>query len=312
MQSQSQKERDTVVIIGTGGTIAGTAASAQDALGYTSAQLGVAELAAGLGVDRVETEQLAQIDSRDMSHALWQQLAHRVAEHLARPAVCGVVVTHGTDTMEETAYFLQRVLAPGKPVVLTGAMLPATHHQADGPRNLADAVTLARHPGALGVLVAFAGQVWSGLEVRKAHSHRLDAFNAGDAGPLALFEPTGLHDLRAWPLGVALGLPAISADLTTWPWVEVLASHAGFDARTVQALCEAGVRGLVVAGTGNGSLHHALRAALNNAVAAGVPVLLTSRCAAGGVLGDAPFEAAAALTPWQARVELLLRLLAVS
>ncbi len=306
-----QNKNDIVVIIGTGGTIAGTAGSSQDALGYTSAQLGVAELAAGLGVERIDTEQLAQVDSRDMSHALWQQLARRVAEHLARPAVCGVVITHGTDTMEETAYFLQRVLAPGKPVVLTGAMLPATHHQADGPRNLADAVAMARHPGALGVLVGFAGQVWSSLEVRKAHSHRLDAFSAGDATPLALFEPAGVRELRPWPQGVALGLAAISADPLTWPWVEVLASHAGFDARTVAALCAAGVHGLAVAGTGNGSLHHALQAALNNAVAAGVPVLLTSRCAGGGVLGAAPFEVAAGLTPWQARVELLLRLLAV-
>ncbi len=311
MQSQIQNDRDTVVIIGTGGTIAGAAASAQDALGYTSAQLGVAELAAGLDGGPLQTEQLAQVDSRDMSHALWQQLARRVAEHLARPAVCGVVVTHGTDTMEETAYFLQRVLAPRKPVVLTGAMLPATHHQADGPRNLAHAVALARHPGAQGVLVAFAGHVWSSLEVRKAHSRRLDAFNAGDAGPLALFEPAGVRELRAWPQGAALGLTAISADPPAWPWVEVLASHAGFDARTVAALCAAGVRGLAVAGTGNGSLHHALQAALNDALAVGVAVLLTSRCAAGGVLGDAPFEVAAQLTPWQARVELLLRLLAV-
>ena len=310
MQSQIQNDRDTVVIIGTGGTIAGTAASAQDALGYTSAQLGVAELAAGLGVARIETEQLAQVDSRDMSHALWQQLARRVAEHLARPTVCGVVITHGTDTLEETAYFLQRVLAPGKPVVLTGAMLPASHHLADGPRNLADAVALARHASARGVLVAFARQVWSSLEVRKAHSQRLDAFNAGDAGPLALFEPTGLRELRPWPAGVALGLAAINAEPLSWPWVEVLASHAGFDARTVAALCAAGVRGLVVAGTGNGSLHQALQAALLDAQAAGVAVLLCGRCAAGGVLGPTPFKAAGLLTPWQARVELLLSLLA--
>ncbi len=136
-----------IVILGTGGTIAGTAASPADAIGYTAAQLGVAQLVAGvpaLAGLPLESEQVAQLDSKDMDFATWQRLAQRVAAHLARDEVQGVVITHGTDTLEETAYFLHRVLAPAKPVVLTAAMRPATSLQADGPQNLLDAVTLAR------------------------------------------------------------------------------------------------------------------------------------------------------------------------
>ena len=118
-----------IVILGTGGTIAGTAARADDAIGYTAAQIDVAQLVAAvphLAGFPIECEQVAQIDSKDMDHATWQRLARRCAHHLARDAVTGVVVTHGTDTLEETAYFLHRVLGSAKPLVLTAAMRPAT------------------------------------------------------------------------------------------------------------------------------------------------------------------------------------------
>ena len=108
-------------------------------------------------------------------------LAARVAHHLARDEVAGVVITHGTDTLEETAYFLQRVLAPAKPVVLTAAMRPATAPSADGPQNLLDAVRVAALPGACGVLACIAGTVHAGDQVRKIHPYRVDAFDSGDA-----------------------------------------------------------------------------------------------------------------------------------
>ena len=188
-----------LVILGTGGTIAGTAARPDDAVGYTAARLGIGHLVAAVPALRdadLELEQIAQIDSKDMDVATWQALAARAAHHLARAEVRGVIVTHGTDTLEETAYLLQRVLAPFKPLVLTGAMRPATSIAADGPANLADAVATARDAHAHGVLVAFAGRVWSGAELRKVHSYRTDAFNAGDAGPLALVEEGALRWLR--------------------------------------------------------------------------------------------------------------------
>ena len=188
MQSAAQ----TLVIIGTGGTIAGASGSATDNVGYKAGSLSVASLVKAvpaLAAKSLEAEQLAQLDSKDMDHATWARLAKRVREHLDRPEVRGVVITHGTDTLEETAYLLQRVLAPEKPVVLTAAMRPATAIQADGPQNLLDAVAVAESDGVRGVIAVVAGQVWSGLELRKTHSYRLDAFEAGpDAGPLAVVE----------------------------------------------------------------------------------------------------------------------------
>ena len=147
-----------------------------------------ASLAVPAGVV-LESEQVAQLDSKDMDFATWRALAGRVARHLARPEVAAIVVTHGTDTLEETAYFLQRVLAPAKPVVLTAAMRPATSRLADGPQNLADA-SPSRWPraGARGVVVVVAGTVHSALDVRKVHPYRLDAFGSGDAGPIARVE----------------------------------------------------------------------------------------------------------------------------
>jgi L-asparaginase len=301
-----------VVVLGTGGTIAGTAASATDAVGYTAAQLGVAQLVAAvpaLAGQDLEAEQVAQLDSKDMDFATWQRLAERCAFHLARDEVAGVVVTHGTDTLEETAYLLHRVLAPAKPLVLTAAMRPATSVQADGPQNLLDAVAVARDAGAQGVLAVLAGRVWAGAELRKVHTLRLDAFDAGDAGPLAAVEEGRLRWWRAAPRGKALGLERIARDAAQWPWVEVVFNHAGASGRVVDALVAERVAGIVAAGTGNGTLHRDLEAALLRAQAAGVRVLRTTRCAAGPVLGEAALPSAGTLSPWQARVELLLQLL---
>jgi L-asparaginase len=307
-----------IVILGTGGTIAGTAASATDAVGYTAAQLGVARLLAAvpaLAGLPIECEQVAQLDSKDMDHATWQRLAQCAAHHLARAEVAGVVVTHGTDTLEETSYFLQRVLAPAKPLVLTAAMRPATSLQADGPQNLFDAVTLARDGRVGGVSVVIAGRVWAGAEVRKVHTYRLDAFSGGDAGPVALIEAGQVRVLAAQPaVGDAIGLDAIARDTATWPRIEIVLNHAGASGALVDALVAQQVDGLVAAGTGNGTLSASLEAALRRAAHAGVRVLRASRCAAGPVQGGDSVElpSAGTLTAVQARVELLLQLLVVT
>jgi len=301
----------TIVILGTGGTIAGTAADAGDNVGYTAAQRSVADLLAAvpaLAGQAIEAEQLAQLDSKDMDHATWQRLAQRVAAHMARPEVAGVLVTHGTDTLEETAWLLQRVLAPAKPVVLVAAMRPATALAADGPQNLLDAVAVVRTPGARGVVAVLAGRVHAAGDVRKVHPYRADAFGSGDGGALGVVEEGRLRRFRDWPAGAALGLDLIAADPATWPWVEIVTSHAGARPEAVRALVAAGVQGLVVAATGNGTLHQALVPALDGALAAGVPVWRCSRCARGVLVGP-DTGPAAAMTPWQARVELLLVLL---
>ena len=304
----------SVVVLGTGGTIAGTADNAADSLGYRAAQLGVMALVAtvpALAGQALEAEQVAQLDSKDIGPAVWQLLAQRVHAQLARPEVAGVVVTHGTDTLEETAYFLQRVLAPAKPVVLTAAMRPATALSADGPQNLADAVTLAATSGASGVLVSLCGAVHAAVGVRKMHPYRTDAFGSGDVGALAHVEDGQLRLHRPWPTGEPLGLTGLPADPQRWPWVEIVTSHAGAGARLVQALVARGVQGIVVAGSGNGKVHHALEAALLQAQAAGVQVLRSTRCLDGCVLPrpDDVLLDAGALTPVQARIELMLRLM---
>ncbi len=309
-----------LVLIGTGGTIAGRAADARDNVGYRVGELGVQELLSGVaGIAEairgqglgIEAEQLAQLDSKDMDHACWLGLVQRLAHHLASPQVRGIVVTHGTDTLEETAWLLQRVLAPGKPVVLTAAMRPASSLQADGPQNLADALCVAACADAAGVLVVLAGQVLAAGEARKQHTRRLDAFDAGEAGALALVEEGRLRRLRDWPRGQALGAAVLPADPARWPWVEIVTSHAGARAGAVDALVGAGLRGLVVAGTGNATVHEALLPALLRAERAGVAVRLVSRCAAGPVLAgpDHRWPVYASLSAAQARVELMLELI---
>lgn len=309
-----QTPANLIVILGTGGTIAGTAQSASDGVGYTAAQLRVEDLLAAvpaLSARRLEAHQVAQLDSKDMDFGTWQRLAQAVSAHLARPEVAGIVITHGTDTLEETAFFLQRVLAPSKPVVLTAAMRPATALAPDGQQNLFDAVQVAATPGACGVVVAFAGRVHDARQVRKTHSYRVDAFESTDGALVARVEEGAVRLLGVWPAGPALGLSRISREVSRWPRVEIVMNHAGADGTVVRALRGAGVDGLIAAGTGNGTLSAALDAALREAEAAGIRVWRSTRCDAGPVM-DLPglLPGAGALSPVKARIEMILDLLA--
>ena len=321
-----------IVVLATGGTIAGEAASAADAVGYQAAQRPVEALLAaarvlGDGRQVLEAQQLAQIDSKDMGMAVWQQLAQACADALARGDVRAVVITHGTDTLEETAYFLQCVLAAapggwqaqGKAVVLTAAMRPATARLSDGPQNLADALTLASDPAACGVLAVVAGKVFAARDISKIYPYRLDAFSAGDAGLLAWLEEGEVRWLRAappWPrTDSELWRRVQDTPADDWPWVELLSSHAGSSARALQALVQAGVDGLVLAGTGNATVHHQLEQAAVLAQQQGVPVWRSSRCLAGQVVpgGSSAIPLALQegqpLSPVKARIALSLQLL---
>ena len=324
------KNLKKIVVLGTGGTIVGTAAHAADNIGYSAAQVGVAELLADVpgmaGVLKghaLVAEQVAQVDSKDMSFAIWTALALRVQQHLAQHDVSGVVITHGTDTLEETAFFLHAVLPAAlqlhKPVVLTCAMRPASALSPDGPQNLLDAVALARTPGACGVVAMCAGVVHGALAVQKVHVYRTDAFGSGDAGPLGFMEEGVLRLVKAWPLTLshqaAMSLEKIAA-ATTWPRVEIVMNYAGGSAAVVDALLQplpgvAPLRGLVVAGTGNGTLHFDLAAALQRAELAGVRVLRASRCGEGRVLpvAGSAFADSDGLSPVKARVALMLALM---
>lgn len=305
---------DLVVIVGTGGTIAGTAEHGGDSVGYRAASLDVRSLVAAVPMLAglpLECEQLAQLDSKDMDHATWRLLAGAVAGHLANPAVRGVVVTHGTDTLEETAYFLHRVLAPTKPVVLTAAMRPANALLADGPQNLADAVTLARSAAWCGVQAVLGARVYAAADLRKLHGWQLDAFSGGDAGPLGLLQDGVLRRFRELPpIAPHPAAQCLADGLRDWPVVDIVTSHAGARGGLIDALVASGTQGIVIAGTGNGTVHEALAQAAQRARAAGVTVVRASRCLGSGVFG-APADALpsyAALTPWQARIELMLDL----
>lgn len=302
-----------MVLLGTGGTIAGAAARAEDHVGYTAGVWSVQQLVEAipaLAVVALECQSLVQMDSSDMDHATWLALGRAVAQALARAEVAGVVVTHGTDTLEETALFLHLTVATGKPVVLTASMRPGTALSPDGPQNLVDAVTVARSGGAHGVLAVLGGQVWAGADLRKLHGYRVDAFGGGDAGPVACVEDGSVRPFRAWPAAVASHAAVLRTDAADWPWVPIVTSHAGAEGRALQALVAAGARGVVIAGTGNGSVHHQLQTAADTAVAAGVPVWRASRCIAGGVVGAPPgrLPSGGPLTPAQTRVCLLLDL----
>jgi L-asparaginase len=377
MQKMIEKHGGKVVVLGTGGTIAGTASSPQDNVDYTAAQVGVAELVAaipalqtllaGQGV-ALECEQVAQLDSKNMGYAVWRQLAVRVQHHLTQADVRGVVITHGTDTLEETAYFLHRVLqrdphphthhemslqppatpAAGseKPIVLTCAMRPASSADADGPQNLLDAVTVvlsgAESPVVSGVTVVCAGQIHSALHVQKIHTYRLDAFDSGDAPPMGLIRSGSLileekvtespvrqahtaikNVAKNWPVtsGFSAGFVPPALPGLPWPRVEIVFNHVEGSALLVDALLAqnaAGqvekLRGIVVAATGNGTLHHALEAALLRAQASGVAVVRATRCAYGQVMptaGDV-FAHSGGLSPVKARIALMLSLLAAS
>lgn len=311
-----------IIVLATGGTLAGTAQAAHDNIGYTAAQIGIGELLAAIpslqGMHLL-SEQVAQIDSKDMDAAVWVSLLRRCAQWLGQQDVQAIVITHGTDTLEETAYILQTILAPAKPVVLTAAMRPATAFNPDGPQNIVDAVAVAGWPGACGVVAVCAGVIHGAIDVRKQHTYRLDPFGSGDAGAIGYVEEAQLRLVRDWPrasphpaAGLLLAGPLAPGD--PWPQVEIVSSHAGADGRLVQSLVAAGVQGLVVAGTGNGTIHYALEAALRQAVAQGVRVVRATRCAQGPVLGPAhdSFEAAAGLSPVKARIALQLDLLAAS
>ena len=321
-----------IVFLGTGGTIAGTAALANDNVGYTAAQVGVGQLLQAipslqqaLEGHAFLAEQVAQVDSKDMGWAVWRVLAERIQHYLAQLEVQSIVVTHGTDTLEETAFFLSRVLPPKllahKSVVLTCAMRPASSLAPDGPQNVLDAVAVARASEARGVLAVCAGSVHTARDVQKIHPYRLNAFDSGDAGPLAYVEEARVRWLHSCPVSdVATPEFAVAALVRdVWPRVEIITSYAGATGATVRALCAAPagwlqvVQGIVVAGTGNGTLHQDLELALREAQAQGVRVVRSTRCAYGGVVSGVAvdiFPDSRGLSPVKARIALMLELMA--
>ncbi|MPM59277.1 putative L-asparaginase [bioreactor metagenome] len=310
-----------IVLLGTGGTIAGTSAVAGANTGYTAAQIGVADLVAAVAAlsevasGGLQVEQIAQVDSKDMTHAIWLRLARHCEQFLSDPDVQGLVITHGTDTLEETAWFLQLVLAPRKPVVLCSAMRPATALAPDGPQNLLDAVVVASEPTAHGVLCVAAGEIHGAREVSKVHPLRLNAFSSGEAGPLGWVEGRSVrwahNQPPSCPVATSERVVQTLPEADLWPQVEIVVSHAGASGAVVRALAAQGVDGIVVAATGNGTVHESIAQALDEPQLQDVAVRIASRCADGRMLDDADarWPTANGLSPVKARISLMLDLI---
>lgn len=305
----------TIAILATGGTIAGSADDAASAARYRAGAVPIDQLLAAskLGLERiadVRAEQVAQIDSKDLTFDVWEKLVSRIRHWVDVERVDGVVITHGTDTLEETAMLLHLTQQGDTPIVLTAAMRPSTSLSADGPLNLLNAVRLAASPAARGrgVLVALNQRVHAARDVQKGHTFAVEAFVSPDTGPVGFVLDGQVQLQRATQqLAAADVLPMPPAG--QWPWVEVLASYAQPDARLVDALVSSGVKGLVIAATGAGSIHTNLESALDRASQQGVLVLRSSRTGAGMVPaqpGGPGWASTGTLNPYKARVLLML------
>lgn len=271
----------TVVVLSTGGTIASTGTDAGAVASRSASQL-LGGVVGDVGVD-VEAYDVVNVNSFLLTHRDLRLVAEAVAEHAARPEVVGIVVTHGTDTMEETAFLVDLVHSGDKPVVFTGAQKAADHPDTDGPANLSDAIAVAASPAArgCGALIVFAGAILPARGTRKAHTVAPQPFVSGDGGPIGRIDD-GVVRIHARPVRPEpLALPVAAFDSTR---VDIAMVHPGADAALASAGVGAGARGVILAGTGAGNGNHELVEWTRAATAAGVVVGLSTRVAAGPVL----------------------------
>jgi L-asparaginase len=306
------------MVLATGGTIAGAQTSTAEA-GYKSGSFSVEDLIKAVptmtNLAVLSGEQVANIGSQTMNHEVWLKLAKRANEVLAGDTD-GVVITHGTDTMEETAYFLSLVMTSDKPVVLVGSMRPATAIGADGPANLYNAVALAANPAArgLGPLVVLNDTIHYGREAQKMHTTHLDTFHSPNRGPAGVMN-TGkayFYNRNSWHSG---GFSLDGLTVESLPYVEIVYSYANFGADTIDDIVKRGAKGIILAGVGDGNTTDAALAALQRAAKTGVVVVRSSRVGSGIVDRNVEvnddklgFITAMELSPQKARILLMLGL----
>jgi len=309
-----------VRVLATGGTIAGAQASAGD-YGYKSGEFKVEDLIKAVpNLDKLASmtgEQIVNIGSQDMNDQVWLKLAKRLNEVLAMPDVDAVVITHGTDTMEETAYFLSLVTKSDKPVVLVGSMRPATAVSADGPGNLYNGVAAAIDPEAKGrgVLVSLNDEIHYARDVSKTDTTSLQTFHSLNRGPAGLIH-TG-HPLWFQRPDTKLGTSSqFSVDkLEKLPRVDILYAHANMSPDLIDAAVKAGAQGLVIAGVGDGNMTTPALDAVTKAAKNGVVVVRSTRLPMGLVLRNNEVDddklglvASGEMNPPHARVLLQLAL----
>jgi L-asparaginase len=309
-----------IIILATGGTIAGAGTSA-DRAGYTAGKIPIDDLIGSIPtvkkVANITGEQIASVGSQDMTVEIWKKLAIRANEIFKNNEADGIVVTHGTDTQEETAYFLDLALTSDKPVVLTGSMRPATAISADGPKNLYDAITIAANPKSKGrgVLVSFNEGIFDGRDVMKLSTTKTNAFGSPNTGPVGQAYDGRVEYYATSTREVNPTKPVTLTADTKLPRVDIVYMYADAPADMLDMLISKKVDGIVIAGVGNGNFNKAYTDAVKRAVAAGIIVCRASRTPSGRVvlhdeINDDELGTIVSddLTPQKARILLMLGL----
>ena len=325
--SISEQVLPQVQVLTMGGTIAGAAASATSASYQAGAKSGSELLASVPGLAslaRIRVQDVVAKDSSDLEFSDWWLLLAAVRQAVADPGVSAVVITHGTDTMEETAYFLSLVIDPVKPVVLVGAMRPATALSADGPLNLYNAVAVSVDPQTQGrgVLVVMNDRIFDARQVTKSHTTAVDAFRAPNSDALGAvtfgwvrYSSPAASRSPEWNKLSDL-LPGSLSQAPVMPRVDILYLHAAMSIPEINANREQfELKGLVLAGTGAGNVPSYLKAYLDALQARGVVIVRASRVWAGGAMPDYQqidsewgLVGAGVLSPHKARILLMLAL----
>ena len=282
--ASGQDELPRVVVLATGGTIASTY---DEEIGALRAALTGDEIVSAVpGLDeiaRVSVEQIANVNSRDMTPEVWLRLGRRANELLRDPEVAGVIVTHGTDTLEETAYFLDLTVESDKPIVVVGAQRAPTNYDTDGPRNMLNAVRVVVSPEAVGkgTMVVMNGQINAAREVTKTNTLDVETFQTLDFGLLGVADVEKVRFYRAPTRRQTIPLAA-DANL---PNVAIISEYAGSDGRAIRLLLEDGnLDGLVVAGLGLAHVSTPTLEAIREVRAAGIPVVVASRVLTGRIV----------------------------
>ena len=316
-----EEERPTVVLLATGGTIAGAGASATRA-GYASGRVSIDAMIAAVpglaDLAAVQGEQIANVGSQDMTFDIMIVLAKRINERLQEAAVSGVVVTHGTDTMEETAFFLNLTVKSLKPVVMTGAMRPATALSADGPLNLFNAVAVAADPRAAGsgVLVVMNDRIHGAHSLSKTNTTSVETFLSPISGLIGTVNYGQCQYFRQPSRRHTAGSIFSLAGVSALPRVDILYACADMPADLVDCSVARGARGIVIAGDGNGNMNAATLEHAARAAAQGIVIVRSSRVSTGTVSRNVEidddglqFIVSDELNPAKARILLMLALL---
>ncbi len=316
------KKLPKVALLATGGTIAGKSNSAQDTTDYKAGSFRLEDILASVpGLEQVADirgKQICNIGSEDMTDDIWFTLAKETQNQLKDPTISGVVITHGTDTMEETAFFLNLVLKSNKPVVLVGAMRPATSISADGPMNLLNAVKVAvdRNAKGYGVLIVMNDEIHGARDVTKTYTTNCATFKSPILGALGVVTGGQVcffkKSVKPHTLTSEFSLDSFRG-LKQLPYVEIIYAHANQDSTLIDASVKAGIKGIVYAGMGNGSIHKNALPGLKKAIKKGIPIVRASRVGSGDVYHGAEVKGselinAGTLNPQKARILLQLSL----